>query len=330
MSILAVVVISFIKILIVIVALLTAFAYLTYVERKVQARIQVRIGPDRAGPWGLLQPIADAIKMIMKEDIIPDQADKPLFIMAPALAVIMALLAFAAIPIGPAFELLGYKIETAIANINVGLLYTLAILSLNVYGIVLGGWSSGNKYSFLGGMRSSAQMISYELAMGMAVIGVVLLGSSLNLTDIVNAQKTVPFAILQPLGFVIFVICMFADTNRLPFDLPEAETELVAGYHTEYSSIKYALFYMAEYINMVTVSALAVVLFCGGWHGPFAPGVWWFALKMAFFIWLFMWVRATLPRFRYDQLMKFGWKLLLPLGILNVLLTAFAVAVWPR
>ncbi len=330
MSTLAIIVIAFIKIVIVIVALLTAFAYLTYVERKVQARIQVRIGPDRAGPWGLLQPIADAIKMIMKEDIIPDQADKPLFIIAPALSVIMALFAFGAIPIGPPIELFGQKIEMAIANINVGLLFTLAILSLNVYGIVLGGWSSGNKYSFLGGIRSSAQMISYELAMGMAIVGVVLLSGSLNLKDIVEAQKTVPFAILQPLGFLIFLVCMFADTNRLPFDLPEAETELVAGYHTEYSSIKYALFYMAEYINMVTVSCLCVVLFWGGWHGPFVSGVWWFAIKFAFFIWLFMWVRATFPRFRYDQLMKFGWKLLLPLGILNMLLTAFAVAVWLR
>jgi NADH-quinone oxidoreductase subunit H len=329
MSTLALIVIAFIKIVIVIVALLTSFAYLTYVERKVQARIQVRIGPDRAGPWGLLQPIADAIKMIMKEDIIPDQADKPLFIVAPALSVIMALLAFAAIPIGPPIELLGYKIEMAIANINVGLLYTLAILSLNVYGIVLGGWSSGNKYSFLGGMRSTAQMISYELAMGMAIIGVVLLSGSLNLKDIVEAQKTVPFAVLQPVGFLIYLVCMFADTNRLPFDLPEAETELVAGYHTEYSSIKYALFYMAEYINMVTVSCLCVVLFWGGWHGPFSSGVWWFGFKVAFFIWLFMWVRATFPRFRYDQLMKFGWKLLLPLGILNVLVTAFVVAIRP-
>lgn len=328
MSILALFVISFIKIVIVIVFLLTSFAYLTYIERKVQARIQVRIGPDQAGLWGLLQPIADAIKMIMKEDIIPDQADKPLFIIAPALSVIMALCAFAAIPIGPSFTAFGYKIDMAIADINVGLLYTLAILSLNVYGIVLGGWASGNKYSFLGGMRSTAQMISYELAMGMAIIGVVLLGGSLNLKEIVEAQATWPFAVLQPLGFLIFFVCMFADTNRAPFDLPEAETELVAGYHTEYSSIKYALFYMAEYINMVTVSSLAVVLFWGGWNGPFAPGIWWFGLKVSIFIWLFMWVRASFPRFRYDHLMKFGWKLLLPLAILNVLLTAFAIAVW--
>jgi NADH-quinone oxidoreductase subunit H len=328
MSILAMFVITFIKVVIVIVALLTSFAYLTYAERKFQARVQVRIGPDRAGLWGLLQPIADAIKMIMKEDIIPDQADKVLFIMAPALSVIMALCAFACIPIGPTMHLFGYDIEMSIANVNVGLLYTLAILSLNVYGIVLGGWASGNKYSFLGGMRSTAQMISYELAMGMSIIGVVLLGNSLNLTEIVDAQKTVPFAILQPVGFLIFLVCMFADTNRAPFDLPEAETELVAGYHTEYSSIKYALFYMAEYINMVTVSCLAVVLYWGGWHGPFAPGFWWFSLKVAVFIVLFMWVRASYPRFRYDHLMKFGWKLLLPLAILNVLVTSFAIAMW--
>ena len=327
MSILALLVISFIKIVIVIVFLLTSFAYLTYVERKVQARIQVRIGPNQAGLWGLLQPIADAIKMLMKEDIIPDQAEKVLFIMAPGLSVIMALCAFGAIPVGPSFMLAGYKIDMSIADVNVGLLYTLAILSLNVYGIVLGGWASGNKYSFLGGMRSTAQMISYELAMGMAIIGVVLLSGSLDLRQIVEAQKTFPFAILQPLGFLIFFVCMFADTNRAPFDLPEAETELVAGYHTEYSSIKYALFYMAEYINMVTVSSLAVVLFWGGWNGPFAPGIWWFALKVAVFIWLFMWVRASFPRFRYDHLMKFGWKLLLPLAILNVLLTAFVIAV---
>jgi len=320
--------VTLIKIVVIIVVLLTAFAYLTYVERKVQARIQVRIGPDRAGFWGLLQPIADAIKMIMKEDVIPGRADKVLFVVAPALSIVMALSAFAAIPVGPPIHLLGYAIELSVANVNVALLYTLAILSLNVYGIVLGGWSSGNKYSFLGGMRSSAQMISYELAMGMSVIGVVLLGGSLNFNDLVQAQSSIPFVVLQPLGFLIFLVCMFADTNRLPFDLPEAETELVAGYHTEYSSIKYALFQMAEYINMITVSCLAVILFFGGWNGPLLPGVVWFVLKVGFFLWLFMWVRATFPRFRYDQLMKFGWKALLPLGILNVLVTAFAMAVY--
>lgn len=321
-------VITLIKIVIVIVSLLTAFAYLTYVERKVQARIQVRVGPDRTGPWGLLQPIADAIKMIMKEEIIPEKADKVLFVAAPAVSVVMALCAFAAIPVGPPIHIFGRTIEMAVANINVGLLYTLAILSLNVYGIVLGGWSSGNKYSFLGGMRSSAQLISYEVAMGMAIIGVVLLGGTLNMKELVEAQASVPFALLQPLGFLIFFVCMFADTNRAPFDLPEAETELVAGYHTEYSSIKYALFYMAEYINMVTMSALAVILFWGGWNGPFLPGVVWFAIKLAIFIWLFMWIRATLPRVRYDQLMKLGWKVLLPLGIINVLLTALGLALW--
>lgn len=320
-------IITMVKIIIAIIALLTSFAYLTYVERKVLARIQVRIGPDRAGLWGLLQPIADAIKMIMKEEIIPEKADKVLYIIAPALSVITALCAFAAIPVGPDIHLFGRTIGLSVASVNVGLLYTLAILSLNVYGIVLGGWSSGNKYSFLGGMRSSAQMISYELAMGMSIIGVVLLGGSLNLKDIIEAQATVPFAVLQPLGFIIFVVCMFADTNRAPFDFPEAETELVAGYHTEYSSIKYALFYMSEYINMVTLSCLAVVLFGGGWNGPVLPGAFWYTIKVAAFIWLFMWVRATFPRFRYDQLMKLAWKGLLPLAILNVLATAFAVAI---
>ena len=215
-----------------------------------------------------------------------------------------------------------------IADINVGLLYTLAILSLNVYGIVLGGWGSGNKYSFLGGVRSSAQMISYELAMGMAIIPVVMLAGTLNMSELVTAQSRIPFAVLQPIGFVIFLICMFADTNRAPFDFPEAETELVAGYHTEYSSIKYALFYMAEYINLVTMSFLAVVLFWGGWNGPILPPIFWSFIKVAVFIWLFMWVRASFPRFRYDRLMKLGWKLLLPLGIVNVLISAFLFAVY--
>jgi len=330
MSTLVDLIIVLVKIVIVIISMLTAFAYLTYVERKVQARIQVRIGPDRTGKWGLLQPIADAIKMIMKEDVIPGQANKAVFIVAPGISLVMALCAFAAVPVGPSFQLFGRTIDLVVApDINVGLLYTFAILSLNVYGIVLGGWSSGNKYSFLGGMRSSAQMISYELAMGTALIGVVLLSNTLNLRGIVEAQRPIPFAILQPVGFLIFLVCMFADTNRAPFDLPEAETELVAGYHTEYSSIKYALFYMAEYINMVTMSCLAVVLFWGGWNGPILPGFIWFGVKVAFFIWLFMWVRATFPRFRYDQLMKFGWKLLLPVGLLNILVTAFAIAVWP-
>jgi len=331
MSLLALVVITVIKAVIIILALLTGFAYLTYIERKVQAAVQVRIGPDRAGPWGILQPIADAIKMITKEDIIPARADKVLFILAPVISLTMALSAFGAIPIGPPIKLFGYEIELAIADLNVALLYTMAVLSLGIYGVVLAGWSSGNKYSFLGGLRSSAQMISYELALGMSVIGVVLLSGTLNLNDIIAAQARLrlPFAVLQPVGFLIFLVCMFAETNRAPFDLPEAETELVAGYHTEYSSIKYALLYMAEYINMVTVSGLAVTLFWGGWQGPLLPGVVWFFIKLAFFIWLFMWVRATLPRFRYDQLMKFGWKVLLPLGIVNVLVTAFIVAVWP-
>jgi NADH-quinone oxidoreductase subunit H len=313
--------------------LVLSAAFMVWMERKVCAYIQDRVGPNRVGAAGWLQPFADVIKLLTKEELRPKAADALLFAIAPVISAGAAFAAFSVVPFGAEttlFGLLDEPLPLQVTDVNVGVLVLFAIASMGVYGIVLAGWSSNSKYSLLGGLRSSAQMISYELAMGMAVIGVVLLGSSLNLTDIVNAQRTVPFAILQPLGFLIYFVCMFADTNRLPFDLPEAETELVAGYHTEYSSIKYALFYMAEYINMVTVSALAVVLFFGGWHGPFAPGVWWFGLKMAFFIWLFMWVRATLPRFRYDQLMKLGWKLLLPLGILNVLLTAFAVAVWPR
>jgi len=329
MDIISLIVITVIKSLIMIIALLTAFAYLTYIERKLVGRIQVRYGPNRVGPFGILQPIADGIKLIMKEDIIPERADKVVYVIAPAISVVTALCAFAAIPIGPPFELLGYTIVPAIADVNISLLYTLAILSLGIYGIVLGGWSSGNKYSFLGALRSSAQLISYELALGLSIMGVLLLAGTLNLREIVEKQHSIWFVALQPLGFLVFFVCMFAETNRAPFDLPEAETELVAGYHTEYSSIKYALFYMAEYINMVTVSSLAATLFWGGYQGPFLPGVLWWIIKVGVFLFIFMWVRATLPRFRYDQLMRFGWKVLLPIALLNTVATALIVALWP-
>ncbi len=318
---------SLIKSIVIVVALLTAFAYLTLMERLVIARIQVRIGPNRVGPRGLLQPIADAVKMIMKEDFVPAQADKVVYTIAPGIAVGTALLAWAVIPLNPSVTIAGYTINFYLADVNVAVLYLLAIGSLGVYGIVLGGWSANNKYSLLGGLRSTAQMISYEISLGLALVGVLMISGTLSLAQIVTQQATVWNVIWQPLGFIIYFICAMAEVNRLPFDLPEAETELVAGYGTEYSSLKFALFYMAEYINIVTVSAIASTLFLGGYQGPFGifPGVHWLILKMLVFIFIFMWVRGTLPRFRYDQLMAFGWKVLLPLALVNIFITAIVL-----
>jgi NADH-quinone oxidoreductase subunit H len=313
---------SLVKSIVLVVVLLTAFAYLTLAERLVIARIQVRVGPNRVGPRGLLQPIADAVKMIFKEDLIPAQADKIIYTIAPGIAVGTALLAWAVIPVHPSITILGYKIDFYVANVNVAVLYLLAIGSLSLYGIVLGGWSANNKYSLLGGLRSAAQMISYEVSLGLSLVGVLMVSGTLNLVQIVEQQSSVWNVVWQPLGFIIYIICAVAEVNRLPFDLPEAETELVAGYQTEYSSLKFALFYMAEYINILTVSAIAATLFWGGYQGPFAPGVWWLVIKMAIFIFIFMWMRGTLPRFRYDQLMRFGWKVLLPLALANIFVTA--------
>ena len=321
-----------VKSLVVIIALLTLFAYLTLMERYVVAKIQSRVGPNRVGrvgPIALLQPIADAVKMIMKEDFIPAQADKIAYILAPAIAVGTALLAWAVIPLNPPVTIGDYTISFQIADINVAVLYLLAIGSLSVYGIVLGGWGANNKYSLLGGLRSTAQMVSYEISLGLSLVGVLMISQTLSLTKIVEQQSAWWFVIFQPVAFVIYFICMLAETNRLPFDLPEAETELVAGYQTEYSSLKFALFYMAEYIHMLTVSAIASTMFLGGYQGPFGflPGVHWLFIKIMFFIFLFMWIRGTLPRFRYDQLMRFGWKFLLPLALANVFVTA-VVLVW--
>lgn len=315
---------ALVKSLIILVALLTAFAYLTFIERKVVARIQVRVGPNRVGPLGLLQPLADGIKMIFKEDITPAQADKVVYTLAPGIAVATAILAWAVIPISPSIMIAGFKIDFYLADVNIALLYLLAIGSLNVYGIVLGGWASNNKYSLLGGLRSTAQMISYEVSLGLALVGVLMVSGTLSLVQIVEKQSAFWFILVQPLGFLIYFICAIAETNRLPFDLPEAETELIAGYHTEYSSLKFAFFQMAEYINIVTVSAIAATMFWGGYQGPFGilPGAHWLILKIAIFIFIFMWARGTLPRFRYDQLMRLGWKVLLPLALLNIFLTA--------
>ncbi len=314
------------KIVVVFGLMVLSVAYVTWLERKVIGDIQVRLGPMRVGPHGLLQPFADVIKLMFKEDIVPQAADRAIYFLAPTLALITAFISFAVIPFGDRVRLFGRTIDLVITDVNIGLLYVFGVASLGIYGIVLGGWASNNKYALLGGLRSAAQMISYELSLGLSVVGVVMLSRSLSLVDIVNAQSRAWFIVLQPIGFLIFLICAIAETNRAPFDLPEAETELVAGFHVEYSSMKFAMYFMAEYANMITVSAMATTLFLGGWRGPLLPPVFWFVLKLFLFIFVFIWIRATLPRFRYDQLMRFGWKVLLPVALANTMVTAAFVA----
>jgi NADH-quinone oxidoreductase subunit H len=320
-----------IKSILLIVVLLTGFAYLSYVERKLVARFQVRYGPNRAGPFGLLQPIADALKMVFKEEIVPTHVDRVIYLMAPALAVVPSLVIWAVIPVsGTSFTLFGQTITPYVSDVNVGLLYILAIASLGTYGIVLAGWSSNNKYSLLGSLRTSSQMLSYELPMGITLVGVLLIAGSLSLVDIVNAQRVVWFIVLQPIGFIIYFISGLAEAGRSPFDLPETENELVSGFATEYGGIKFALFFMGEYIHMITIGALATTFFLGGWYGPFVDqfpflGLVYFLIKVAFMIFLMIWVRASLPRVRYDELMRFCWKFLLPLSLLNLAVTAVVV-----
>jgi len=323
-----------IKSIIMIVALLTGFAYMTYMERKFLGRFQNRYGPNRAGPLGLLQPVADGVKLIFKEELIPAKADKLIFIVAPILTVVPAWVLLAVIPFGGNVTMFGREISLSIAaNINVGILYLTAITSISVYGIVLAGWSSNNKYATMGGIRSTAQMISYELALGLAFIGPVLMAGSMSLTEIVQQQSRVGwFAIYQPLTFVIFLIALLAEINRSPFDMPEAEQELTAGYHTEYSGMKFAMFMLTEYTKMIVVSVIAATLFLGGYDIPFVSNEGWLgplALFAKVLVLLFgmIWVRATLPRFRYDRLMAFGWKILIPLGLLNVMVSAVLVVV---
>jgi len=334
---------SVIKSAIVLVALLTAVAYSVWLERKVVGHMQNRWGPTRVGPFGLLQPAADGLKFLFKEDLTPPHVYRPLFLAAPLIAVIFALTSIAVIPFGNAITLFGYTFPLQIApNLNTGLLLILGVTSIGVYGVALAGWSSNNKYSLLGGLRASAQMVSYEIALGLSLVGVLILAGSFSLNDIVRAQQGHVFGFLprwnifiQPVGFFCYLMAAYAETNRIPFDLPEAETELVAGYHTEYSAMKFAMFFMAEYANMITVACLATLLFFGGWNGPiFGPAIlqsllpiFWFGLKVFVFIFLYIWVRGTLPRFRYDQLMAFGWKFLLPLALVNLIATAIAV-VW--
>ncbi len=325
-----------VKVLIVFAVTMLTVLIMIYAERRVSAFMQGRLGPNRVGPQGLLQPIADGIKFLMKEDIIPAGVDKPVYLLAPAMLLIPALMTFAVIPFGASITLFGRDIPLQVADVNVGILYILALTSIGVYGLVLAGWSSNSKYPLIGGLRSSAQLISYELAMGLAIVSIVLLAGSLRLNDIIANQQGYFFSwniCKQPLAFLIFLIAIYAETNRLPFDLTEAEQELVGGYHTEYSSMKFAMFFMAEYANMITGAALTVTLFFGGWDVPFINessmgilgvilSILSFSFKTAFFLFLYIWVRWTFPRFRYDQLMNIGWKVLLPLALVNIFITA--------
>jgi len=302
---------------------LTLAAYMVLAERKLLARMQNRYGPNRVGPFGLLQPLADLIKLITKEDIIPDQADRVIYYVAPGIVAGTVLLTFAVVPFGGPVEIMGHTVEMPVIDLNVGVLYVLALSSLGVYGVALAGWSSGSKYSLLGGVRGSAQMISYELSLGLSIVPVIMLSGSFSLSDIVNAQSPVPFIVYSPIGFVVFLISVAAESKRIPFDMPEAENELVAGYHTEYSGMRFGLFFVGEYINIIVLSALSVTFFLGGWHGPGPQwlSLFWFFFKAAFIAFFFIWVRATLPRFRYDQLMHFGWKFLVPASLANVVIT---------
>jgi NADH-quinone oxidoreductase subunit H len=316
-----------VKCLVVIGGVLFIFAYLTLAERKILGRVQVRPGPNRVGPFGLLQPVADGIKAFVKEDLVPAAADKPVFVIAPVICVFSALSLFAVIPFGGTVHLLGREVKLVIADVDIGLLYIFAMASLGEYGIVLGGWSSGNKYGVLGSLRAAAQMISYEVSLGLIVIGVIILAGSMRLSEIVEAQRPVWFVVYQPLAFVLYIVAALAEINRTPFDMPEAESELACGFNIEYSSMKFALFFMAEYVHMVAVAALATTLFLGGWTGPYLPGPVWFLIKVFALVFFFIWERGTFPRLRYDHIMQFGWKVLFPLALLNVVVTAFVVAV---
>ncbi|MFL5981095.1 MAG: NADH-quinone oxidoreductase subunit NuoH [Gaiellaceae bacterium] len=321
--------VSLIKAAVIVNLVMLAFAYTTWLERKLLGRMQNRYGPNRAGPFGLLQPIADLIKLVRKESFFPVAARNGLYIAAPVVSMFAALAAFAVIPFGAGWDISNYHVNGEIANVSIALILIFALGSLGVYGAIIGGWASESKYSLLGSMRTCAQLVSYEVSLALSVLGVVLMGQSLNLVDIVNKQgATIWFFIPQLAGMLVFFFAVIAETARPPFDLPEADTELVAGYHTEYSGMRWGLFQTAEYVNMITLSALAVTLFFAGWHGPWAPlGPLWFFIKLLLAVSTFIWIRATLPRLRYDQLMRFGWKILLPVATINALVTALLV-VW--
>jgi len=316
-----------IKGIVLVLILMGAAAYMTFAERVIMARMQLRLGPNRVGPLGLLQPIADGIKLLTKESFQPAGVDIFTYWLAPCISLFTALFAFVLIPIGGTVELWGRPIRLQIANVDSGIVFLLAFSSLAVYGVVLSGWASNNRYSLLGGLRGTAQLISYEIPMGLSLLTIALAAGTLNLEKIVDAQKASWFVWSNPVSFIIYVITAFAETNRAPFDLPEAEQELTAGYHTEYGGMKFAMFFIAEYVNILAVSAIATTLFLGGWHGPGNIPVVWFLLKIALFVFFFIWVRATLARFRYDQLMSFGWKVLTPIATLNLILTAYFILV---
>jgi len=311
------------KIGLILIVILTLAAYLVFAERRLLAWIQDRKGPNRVGPFGLLQPLADLIKLLSKEDFRPVAGDKWLFYLAPAMAAIPAIITFAIVPVGAPVRLLGTAVDLQVADLNIGLLLFLALSSIAVYGVALGGWASNSKYALLGSIRGLAQLISYELSMGLSLVPVVMLARSFKLSAIVDAQAGVWFIVYQPLAFLIFLLSILAECKRIPFDLPEAEGELVAGFHTEYSGMRFGLFFVGEYINIIVLGGLASTFFLGGWHGPLLPPVVWFTLKTLSFAFLFIWLRGTLPRLRYDQLMHLGWKLLTPLALVNILVTAW-------
>jgi NADH-quinone oxidoreductase subunit H len=328
-------VVPLLKIIVLVNAVLVAVTYMVLLERKVIAWVQVRLGPMRVGPYGVLQPIADAVKLLLKEDITPARADKWVFTLAPIVAMVPALIAFAVIPFGGPTTIFGYPLTLYIADVNVGLLYVVAVTSISVYGIILAGYASNSKYPLLAGLRASAQLISYEIAVTMMLVSMIITAGTLSMVGIVEAQRNagVWFAFVQPVALVILFIGGLAETNRAPFDLPEAEQELTGGFHTEYSGMRFALFFLAEYANMIVVSAVATTIFFGGWLRPFPgvaalsildliPGWIWFLLKTFVFLYIFVWIRATLPRYRYDQLMRLGWKVLIPLAIANLVVTA--------
>uniref|UniRef100_A0A7C3Z8X7 NADH-quinone oxidoreductase subunit H n=1 Tax=Desulfobacca acetoxidans TaxID=60893 RepID=A0A7C3Z8X7_9BACT len=310
-----------VKLGLVLVVLLTLAAYLVFAERKLLARLQIRLGPNRAGPFGLLQPLADAVKLLVKEDFVPQGADRVIFLLAPVVVAATALLIFAVVPFGEELTLGGRHIPMVVADLPVGLLYVLALSSIGVYGVALGGWASNSKFSLLGGIRAVAQMISYELSLGLSLVPIVMLAGSFSLVGIVAAQDSYPFLLLQPLSFLIFFVSAVAETKRIPFDLPEAENELVAGYHTEYSGMRFGLYFLGEYVTLVVLGSLVAVFFLGGWRGPLLPPLAWFLIKVLAVVFVMIWMRGTLPRLRYDQLMHFGWKFLIPLALVNIMVT---------
>jgi NADH-quinone oxidoreductase subunit H len=314
-------IILLVKLSLVLVGLLLLAAYLVFAERKLLARLQIRLGPNRAGPFGLMQPLADAVKLLTKEDVVPNKADRLIFLFAPAVVAATALLIFAVVPFGQGWTISDHRIPMVVADLNVGLLYVLALSSIGVYGVALGGWASNSKYALLGGIRGAAQMISYELSLGLALVPVVMMAGSFSMVEIVAAQSRYPFLLVQPLAFFIFFVSAVAETKRIPFDLPEAENELVSGYHTEYSGMRFGLFFLGEYVTMVVLGSLVAVFFLGGWQGPLLPPLVWFFLKVLAVVFFMIWMRGTLPRLRYDQLMHLGWKLLVPLALLNIVVT---------